>query len=57
MIKGKLICWVGINDADYPVCSTINGKKAHSPFYRVWRDMLERCYSPADEHPLQGMFA
>lgn len=41
----KLICGVGINDADYLVRSTINGKDVWCPFYRVWAGIIERCYS------------
>lgn len=33
----KLICGVGVNDADYPI--------TRCPYYRKWRDMLPRCYS------------
>lgn len=51
----KLICGVGINDADYSISSydiTIgdrgNKKKGKRlwicPFYRVWSSMLHRCY-------------
>lgn len=51
----KLICGVGINDADYVVqvrktVGCINGKQKQKlvwicPFYRKWKDMMERCYS------------
>lgn len=44
-IKNKLICGVGINDADYVVIPTINGKRKRCPYYSVWTDMLYRCYS------------
>lgn len=43
--KNKLVCGVGINDADYVVQPEINGKRITCPFYRVWQDMLKRCYS------------
>ncbi len=36
---------IGINDAHYLVCPEINGKRVMCPFYRVWKNMLQRCYS------------
>lgn len=51
----KLVCGVGINDADYVVekreTTVVNGKGKQKliwicPFYRAWRAMLNRCYSP-----------
>lgn len=51
----KLVYGVGINDADYVVQNKetigyINGKQKQKliwicPYYAVWRNMLERCYS------------
>ena len=51
----KLVCGVGINDADYitrkfETIGYVNGKQKQKliwacPFHRVWRNMLERCYS------------
>ena len=50
----KLVYGVGINDADYAVTEyetiEVNGKIKHKrvwicPCYRVWVDMLQRCYS------------
>ena len=51
----KLVCGIGINDADYAVVkfeSTgyVNGKKKQKlvwicSFYRAWKNMIERCYS------------
>jgi len=51
----KLVCGVGINDADYVVqkwetISYVNGKQKQKlvwvcPYYQVWTDMLKRCYS------------
>lgn len=51
----KLVCGVGINDADYVVqkfetIRDINGKRKRRlvwecPFYRTWCGMLRRCYS------------
>lgn len=48
--KSKLVCGIGVNDADYPVyvCSVIAGKQKNlwtCPFYKVWASMLDRCYS------------
>lgn len=52
--KNKLVCGVGINDADYPTHryrTVVNdtGVKVlklewKCPFYRAWTDMLKRCY-------------
>lgn len=39
MIYGK-----GINDADYPVRTNVNGLYQLCPFYSVWKGMLKRCY-------------
>lgn len=39
-----MIYGVGINDADYVVQPTINGKRVWCPFYRTWHNMLRRCY-------------
>lgn len=50
----KLVCGVGINDADYVVTeyetTEVNGKRNYKrvwvcPYYRTWKDMLRRCYS------------
>lgn len=43
--KNKLICNIGINDADYVVKPVINGKRLCCPFYQAWRSMMTRCYS------------
>lgn len=40
-----LVRGIGINDADYAVCETINGKKTMCHYYSVWVDMFTRCYS------------
>lgn len=49
--KVKLVYGVGVNDADYHVqiFQTVSGKRKliwFCPFYRAWKDMLGRCYSP-----------
>lgn len=51
----KLVCGVGINDADYRVehretVGYVNGKQKQKllwrcPFYQTWKDMLTRCFS------------
>ena len=51
----KLVYGVGINDADYgtqkkETIGYVGGKKKRKqvwicPFYRTWKNMLERCYS------------
>ena len=50
----KLVCGVGINDADYVVKKMetieVNGVRKHRlvwecPYYRAWKNMLQRCYS------------
>ena len=41
----KLVCGVGINDADYVVQPTVNGKRIHCKFYQTWHSMIRRCYS------------
>ena len=50
----KLVCGVGINDADYVVTKRetviVHGKQKRKiiwicPFYQTWKNMLKRCYS------------
>ena len=41
----KLVCGIGINDADYKVEFLVEGKKQICPIYRKWRNMIHRCYS------------
>ena len=55
MKSGKLVCGVGVNDADYVVkkletVGYVDGKRKRKivwecAFYRAWTNMLERCYS------------
>lgn len=47
-MKKKLVCGIGVNDADYTVRPRINGKSVFCPAYSSWSKMLERCYS---NHP------
>lgn len=42
-----LICGIGVNDAPYMVVLRLNGKRFLCPFYRVWQNMIERCYGVA----------
>ena len=44
--RRRSILGIGINDAPYMVSPRINGKRPVCPFYRVWADVLQRCYSP-----------
>lgn len=51
----KLVCGVGINDAGYAIqrketIGYVNGKRRQKtvwacPYYRAWKNMIERCYS------------
>lgn len=41
----KLVCGVGINDADYVVKPIINGKREYCPIYSKWFQMLQRCHT------------
>jgi len=40
----RLLYGVGVNDADYIVKPTIDGKQVVCPYYRKWQSMLTRCY-------------
>ena len=42
---GRLVCGIGVSDADYVVESIINGRRVKCPAYRSWMSMLKRCYS------------
>jgi hypothetical protein len=44
--RNKLVCGVGINDADYVTAEIIPGMPNKvCPYYATWRGMLKRCYS------------
>lgn len=43
--KKGTVYGVGINDSDYVVQPSINGKQVICPIYRKWKDMIKRCYS------------
>ena len=53
MRKRKLVFGVGVNDADYIISPTINGRRVTCVFYQAWKDMLKRCYSEKNQtkHP------
>lgn len=42
--KNRKVFGVGINDADYCIRTLEDGKRIMCPFYRVWSNMLQRCY-------------
>ena len=45
--RNKLVCGVGVNDADYVTQPRDkNGKQRTCPFYKAWCSMLQRAYSP-----------
>jgi len=44
MQKTRLVFGIGINDANYVVKPSINGKLVACPFYVAWHGMLMRCY-------------
>lgn len=41
-----------VNDADYVVKPTVNGKRQHCPFYVAWQAMKRRCC--ADEYKVKN---
>lgn len=41
----SLVYGIGINDSNYPVKPTIDGRILICPFYQTWKSMLSRCYS------------
>lgn len=49
----KLVCGIGINDADYPTQVHVDGKNVPCPFFSTWKHMLKRCYDPKslERHP------
>lgn len=40
----RLLCGVGINDSDYAIAKTVDGKRKLCPIYQVWASMIKRCY-------------
>lgn len=49
----KPVYGIGVNDANYIVQPTIDGKQIQCPYYQKWKSILMRCYSAAchEEHP------
>jgi len=45
LARRKPLFGVGINDAEYIIYQTVDGKKVPCPFYTKWSSILERCYS------------
>lgn len=44
----RTVYGVGINDSTYQISVMENGKEVwRCPFYKQWKNMLARCYSPA----------
>jgi len=41
--RRRLVQGIGVNDANYAVHSTIDGKRSVCPFYICWGSMLNRC--------------
>ena len=42
--KKSLVFGIGINDLDRPVVWKDKGKRILCPIYRIWQNMLCRCY-------------
>ena len=38
-----------VNDADYQISHTVNGKSIWCPYYNVWKSMVNRCYSKVEK--------
>lgn len=49
----RLVHGIGVNDADYVVQPSVNGKTIWCPFYQRWKCILQRCYSAIrqETHP------
>ena len=46
----RLVYGIGVNDADYQVTPTVDGKIICCPYYTRWHDMIERCYSNREKY-------
>lgn len=44
-LNKRTILGIGVNDSDYQISNVVEGKKIICPFYRVWVNMIHRCYS------------
>ena len=56
----KLVCGVGINDANYKIYTSmdINGRRSVyiCPYYVKWKSMIERCYSPQFQRDIDSVY-
>ena len=43
--RRRLICGFGVNDAWYKVYDNTGEKQKVCPLYRIWSQMIIRCYS------------
>lgn len=41
----KLLCGVGVNDADYLTQPVVDSKRMRCPAYQSWSSMIKRCYA------------
>lgn len=41
----RLVHGIGVNDSPYVVQPYVGGKRACCPYYKIWSEMLRRCYS------------
>lgn len=48
LMKSKRIYGFGINDSESPISEMVNGKLVLDKYYRVWTNMLDRCYGSND---------
>ena len=46
----RLVYGIGVNDADYVIGPIINGRRVRCPAYRLWGNVLQRCYSEKSHH-------
>ena len=51
---GKLICGVGINDADYKLSTTRNYITVVCDYYKRWVGMINRCYGSRESGNLNS---
>lgn len=56
LLRRKPLFGVGVNDASYQVRPRFNGIKIICPYYRVWSNMVERCYS-AKYHKIRPTYS
>lgn len=43
--NNQLVYGIGVNDSDYLVTPKDSGKQIWCPYYKAWKNILERCYS------------